>query len=89
MKDGKWDLIQLDSITEKQVKAYFEKTKGAKYDWYGVLGLVLGFREKKNKFFCSEWCFNLIFNSSEGWRFNPNQLTVILQNGGLTNGKND
>ncbi len=82
INDGKWDLIHLDNITEEQVKAYFEKTKGAKYDWRGVFGLVLGFREKKSKFFCSEWCFNLIFNSSEGWRFNPNQLAVILRTKG-------
>lgn len=53
VKDGKWDLIQLDNINEEQVKVYFEKTKDAKYDWRGVFGLVLGFREKKSKFFCS------------------------------------
>ncbi|MDE4020835.1 enoyl-CoA hydratase, partial [Glaesserella parasuis] len=29
-------------------------------------------------FFCSEWCFNAMFNSEQGWRFSPNQLAVIL-----------
>ncbi|THA48420.1 enoyl-CoA hydratase, partial [Histophilus somni] len=63
---------------EEQVKAYFKKTKGANYDWQGVFGLVLGFSEKKSKFFCSEWCFNAIFRSEKGWRFNPNQLAQIV-----------
>ncbi|QQF80329.1 enoyl-CoA hydratase [Histophilus somni] len=78
LKTEKWDLIPLDNLTEEQVKAYFKRTKGANYDWQGVFGLVLGFREKKSKFFCSEWCFNAIFRSEKGWRFNPNQLAQIV-----------
>ncbi|MDO9927465.1 enoyl-CoA hydratase, partial [Glaesserella parasuis] len=29
--------------------------------------------------FCSEWCFNAIFNSEQGWRFSPNQLAILLK----------
>ncbi|MDO9950445.1 enoyl-CoA hydratase, partial [Glaesserella parasuis] len=29
--------------------------------------------------FCSEWCFNAIFNSEQGWRFSPNQLAEIVR----------
>ncbi|NBI12627.1 enoyl-CoA hydratase [[Haemophilus] felis] len=83
-----WYLMPI-GLPEHKVTAYFNRTSGAKYDWRGVLGLVLGLRQKKNKFFCSEWCFNLIFECDEGWRFNPNQLAVILQNGELKNGKNE
>lgn len=79
--DDKWDLVPLHHLTESQILAYFNRTSGAKYDWRGVLGLVLGLRQKKNKFFCSEWCFNLIFECDEGWRFNPNQLAVIIKEG--------
>lgn len=79
-----WRLLPI-SVSEQQVIDYYQKTQGAKYDWRGVLGLVLGLRQKKAKFFCSEWCFNVIFNSNDGWRFNPNQLAVILR----TKGENE
>ncbi|QDJ13073.1 enoyl-CoA hydratase [Mergibacter septicus] len=78
----KWDLIQLDNITEEQIKSYFEKTKGKKYDIFGALGVVFGLRERKSRFFCSEWCFNAIFNSNHGWRFSPNHLAAIFKNKG-------
>lgn len=75
---SKWDLVELPNVTEAQVKAYFEQTQGKKYDLWGALGVVFGFKQRGEKFFCSEWCFNAIFNSGQGWRFSPNQLAVIL-----------
>uniref|UniRef100_UPI00094B643E enoyl-CoA hydratase n=1 Tax=Histophilus somni TaxID=731 RepID=UPI00094B643E len=89
LKTEKWDLIPLDNLTEPQIIRYFNRTSHKKYDWRGIFGLIFGIRQQGNRYFCSEWCFNAIYNSNEGWRFNPNQLAVILQNGGLTNGKND
>ncbi|BFU64698.1 enoyl-CoA hydratase [Rodentibacter abscessus] len=74
-----WDLIPLDNITEAQIKAYFDRTLGAKYDWWGVLGIVFGIKQKRSKYFCSEWCFNAIKGCEEGWRFSPNQLAVMFK----------
>lgn len=78
---SKWDLVELSNISEAQIKAYFEQTKGQKYDWWGALGIVLGIKQKRSKFFCSEWCFNAIKGNDEGWRFSPNQLAVIFKKG--------
>ncbi|OOF39527.1 enoyl-CoA hydratase [Rodentibacter rarus] len=75
----KWDLIPLDNVTEAQIKAYFNRTSGATYDWWGVLGIVLGIKQKRSKYFCSEWCFNAITGSEEGWRFSPNDLAIIFK----------
>ncbi|AGO16950.1 enoyl-CoA hydratase/carnithine racemase-like protein [Glaesserella parasuis ZJ0906] len=75
---SKWDLVELPNVTEAQIRFYFEITKGKKYDLWGALGVVLGFKQRGERFFCSEWCFNAIFNSEQGWRFSPNQLAVIL-----------
>lgn len=50
----KWDLIPLDGVTEAQIKAYFDRTLGCKYDWWGVLGIVLGIKQKRSKYFCSQ-----------------------------------
>ena len=75
----KWDLIPLNEVTEEQIKAYFNRTLGCKYDWWGALGIVLGIKQKRSKYFCSEWCFNAICGSENGWRFSPNQLVAIFQ----------
>ncbi|MDY4280202.1 MAG: hypothetical protein SOX56_03855 [[Pasteurella] mairii] len=66
-------------MSESQVQSYFAKTQGKKYDWLGVLGLVLGVKQKRSKYFCSEWCFNAIFYSENGWRFSPNDLAKIVK----------
>ena len=75
----KWDLIPLNDVTEAQIKAYFDRTLGCKYDWWGALGIVLGIKQKRSKYFCSEWCFNAINGGESGWRFSPNQLAAIFQ----------
>ena len=74
----KWDLISLKDVTEQQIKAYFDRTLGCKYDWWGALGIVLGIKQKRSKDFCSEWCFNAILGGESGWRFSPNQLAAIF-----------
>lgn len=79
LDSGKWDLIPLNGITETQIKGYFEQTKGKSYDWLGALGVVLFTPQSRDKFFCSEWCFNAIFNSNHGWRFSPNHLAAIFR----------
>lgn len=79
LHDGKWDLIELPHITEARVQRYFALTKGKPYDWWGALGIAFGTKHRRDKFFCSEWCFNLINQSEEGWRFSPNQLAEIFK----------
>lgn len=81
VRDGKWDLVLLPNVAEIQIKAYFNQTKGQAYDWWGALGVVLGIKEKRSKYFCSEWCFNALMNSEDGWRFSPNQLATIFKKG--------
>lgn len=79
VNNDKWDLILLNMMTEQQIINYFNRTQGAKYDWWGALGIVLGIKQKRSKFFCSEWCFNCIFDSDKGWRFSPNDLAEIIR----------
>lgn len=74
---SKWDLILLD-ITEEQVESYFEQTNGAKYDFAGAVGVALGLKHSKRRYFCSEWCYNAIFGGNEGHKFSPNELAKLL-----------
>ncbi|MBR0574060.1 MULTISPECIES: enoyl-CoA hydratase [Pasteurellaceae] len=78
VENGNWDLKEVKNITEQDIKCYFEKTKGIRYDFCGAIGVTLLINQDKNKIFCSEWVFNCLFNSENGWRFSPNDLDAIL-----------
>ncbi len=73
---SKWDLIPLSNITEDKINAFFEQTKGKRYDWFGAIGIVLKFRNARSKYFCSEWCAEML-GLHEPWRFSPNDLAAI------------
>lgn len=79
LPSDKWELIILDGLHKDDIETYFDATKRADYDLLGALGCVLGFRQSDRKFFCSEWCYNAIFGSNQGWRFNPTQLLLIVK----------
>lgn len=74
----KWDLLPLDGLSAADIKHYFDQTQGLGYDLLGALGCVAGLPQRQDKFFCSEWCYNAIFGSDEGFRFSPNQLAAVI-----------
>ncbi|MDG6377362.1 enoyl-CoA hydratase, partial [Glaesserella parasuis] len=57
---------------------YFEITKGKKYDLWGALGVVLRNTHSNNRYFCSEWCGEVL-GIKEAWRFSPNDLEAIAR----------
>lgn len=79
LDDKKWDLLPLDGLAFADVEDYYRQTKGADYDLLGALGCVAGLRQHADRYFCSEWCFNVIFGSNQGFRFSPNQLAEIVR----------
>lgn len=85
LDDSKWHLVPLD-ITPKQVRQYFGATRGAGYDLIGALGCVAGLRQHPYKYFCSEWCFNAVTGTQDGWRVSPVLLDVFCKTRGQ-NGK--
>ena len=82
MMSGKWDLIELRNRDPNQILNYFNQTKGMKYDWWGAIGVVIGIKQKRSKYFCSEWCYNALADGDlDGWRFSSNGLAVIFRRG--------
>ena len=79
LDDKKWDLLPLDGLSESEVHRYFYHTKDAGYDLLGALGSVIGLRQHQQKYFCSEWCFNAIFGSNQGFRFSPVVLAEVVK----------
>lgn len=74
---SKWDLIPLTNVPEAQIKAFYHNTKGKKYDLSGALGIAFGSKQMRDKYFCSEWCWEALYNT-DGWRFSPNHLPPII-----------
>jgi hypothetical protein len=77
----KWFLLDLPEVDPKPILAFFEKTKGMKYDW---LAVILGQSfymdlENSHRYFCSEWCAEAL-GFPQAWRFTPALLEVVLQN---------
>ena len=77
LPNDKWDLLPLNGLSGDEIRQYFNTTQGKHYDVLGVLGYLIGVYQHPNNFFCSEWCYNAIFGSDEGWRFSPVQLAEI------------
>lgn len=73
----KWDLIELDNNINSVINFYLI-TQNQKYDWLGALGVVLKIPQNRQKYFCSEWCWEAL-GGKAGWRFSPNDLAVLFK----------
>lgn len=75
-----WDVYFLPGVNAEAVEALFARTKGAPYDWKGVLlGQLFGIkREHPEAYFCSEWCAEAI-GLDEPWRHSPGSLFQVVR----------
>ena len=74
----KWDLIELPESSAQQARDLYRQTLGAKYDTWGVLGVVFRSRHETNKWFCSEWCASVL-GISHPEKYSPNDLAKLLK----------
>ena len=75
----RWDLQLIDNIQSHSVLSHYRLTRRHRYDTLGALGIVFLSPQSQAKSFCSEWCYNVIFNSIDGWHFSPSDLTILIQ----------
>ena len=75
-----WVLYKLKCTDEDRIKSYYEVTKGKKYDLRGALGVVLGFRQKKNRYFKRKIRTLQAAVMAERYRFNEmlNRLSALF-----------
>ncbi len=76
---AKWDLIELPDSSgslKTNLAAVFNRTQGQRYDLPGALGVVFKTRQRSGRWFCSEWC-GQVLGLSEPWRFSPNDLAAV------------
>lgn len=74
----KWDLVEVDDVTEQQVKDLYRRTRGCKYDWLGAIGVVLKIRQNQKRWFCSEWVAAAL-GFALPHLYSPNDLAEIFK----------
>jgi len=82
----KWDYVEVE-INPKILEEFYEETKGESYDLIGILGFVIPVKDRTNRWFCSEWCSNVLKISGhkamwkqEPSKISPNRLYKLLKN---------
>lgn len=82
-----WDYITLDinKVCYENVKVFFKSQEGKKYDYFGLLGFIIPFKDHESKWFCSEICTTAlqIAGVRSVWRLSsdrtsPNRLHDVL-----------
>lgn len=72
-----WDLIPLPYTSGQEIEDFYQKTRGKKYDFLGAVGVVIPIREKPNRWYCSEWCYQAITGEHE--QLSPNALAEYVK----------
>lgn len=76
---GKWDFKPLPHVKAKDVRKFYQRTKGKPYDYLGAVGCVLPLHEIPSRYYCSEWCFEAIFGYRPNGSISPNELATLLK----------
>ena len=81
-----WDYLEVKDVNVDKILTFYKMTKGLKYDWLGILGFILPFQDRTNRWFCSEWVSNALKISGykklwvkEPSKISPNKLYKILK----------
>jgi hypothetical protein len=81
----KWEYINID-LDYNILLGIYNKTKNDSYDFSGILGFIIPFRDRENKWFCSEWVSNVLkcngdkrFYILAPSRISPNKLYKIVK----------
>jgi len=85
-----WDYVEVKNIEKEKILEFFELTKGQKYDYIGILGFVIPFKDRSNEWFCSEWVSNALkiagyknLWTKEPSKISPNHLYKLLRRGNV------
>ncbi|MDP8184428.1 hypothetical protein [Phocoenobacter skyensis] len=75
----KWDLVAVD-VDVATVDNFFRKTRGLKYDLCGALGQIFRLGDAKDRYFCSEWCAEVLGFKNPAC-YNPQDLFIEVCQG--------
>jgi len=60
----RWDMVDIETDKEEEIKTWCETQLGKEYDWRGVFSIVIPFiLQDGNKWYCSEICIHALRRS--------------------------
>jgi len=79
LKEGEWDAITFD-ITEDEWYTFVKYKNlllGERYDWLGIFGFILPFKDRTKEWFCSEITSNYlkIIGAESFWFLEPSKIS--------------
>lgn len=80
-KSGNWEIYELEGYDKNKALEVFDKVKGSKYDWLGILlsqGIDLGVHNK-NRYFCSELVMEML-GFRDGYKYAPHEVLIYVSN---------
>lgn len=82
---NKWAFFEIPEHFILKTVALYEETQGAKYDFWGALSSVFRlFSGSKKKWFCSEWCAEVLGLETPE-QYTPNSLFSLIKENKLNN----
>jgi len=81
-----WSYVEINNVDVNKILEFFQMTDGHKYDWLGIFGFIIPFKDRTNEWFCSEWVSNALkiagykkLWTKEPNKISPNKLYEILK----------
>lgn len=78
LPNNEWDFLDVSNLTSRpHIEHFFLKTDDMQYDLLGLISPVFGNIHDKDKYFCSEWCAELL-GLKEPNKISPNSLFRLI-----------
>jgi hypothetical protein len=83
-----WDLIEIDWVTEEEVRDWVNRHQEDGYDYIGDVRFLIPFiaQHAEGYWFCSEMCAEIL-GFEKSWRYDPTTLPSAVKNMKRVRGK--
>lgn len=79
LKPERWDIVDVPTVSDAQMEAWFREHKDAKYDYLGLVGFVFRpIKGRSKKYFCSEAIAEAMGLNNPS-RISPNSLYTAVK----------
>ena len=72
-----WEFFDIP-VTRIELFTFYAKTQDCKYDFCGCINCIIKFHQHKNRYFCSEWCAELM-KLENPEKYTPYKLYALVK----------
>lgn len=71
-----WEFFNIP-VTRCELFTFYTYTQDCKYDYCGCINCIVKFHQHKNRYFCSEWCAELL-KLDKPEKYTPRKLYEVI-----------